>query len=138
MKNKSKNHLKPVIVIISLIFFIISFSLNFNINLGASLVLLFIIGAAVYRLGADSSEKRLYPFETWVRINLDENKERLSDIDDKIYEIEGTEYDISQDAYTPQSKNELVHKLKEEKEIIDARIKELEKAFLDAEEEIPE
>lgn len=141
MKNKGKHDLKLailklVILIISVILLIISF--RFKINLGGVLLLLLIIGAALYRLGADSGERKLDPFKRWVGIELDEKKERLSDIEDKLDEIEDEEYDISQDDYIPHSKSALIHKLKEEEKVIEDRIEKLEKAFLDAEEEIPE
>ena len=71
-------------------------------------------------------------------INLDEKRECLSDIDDKLDEIQEEEYNISQDNYISHSREDLIHKLKEEKKVIEDRIDKLEKVFLDAEEEIPE
>ena len=48
-------------------------------------------------------------------INLDEKRECLSDIDDKLDEIQEEEYNISQDNYISHSREDLIHKLKEEK-----------------------
>jgi hypothetical protein len=81
-------------------------------NLGGLLIISFIIGCAIYRLGEDSIKRKWQPFKTWVGINLDEKRERLSDIDDKLY-------DISQENYILHSKDELIHKLKEEKRVIE-------------------
>ena len=138
MKNKNWNYFKLFLTVAIIIGFIVSFWFWPRINLGFSLSVLFAIGAGIYKWGEDSTERRLEPFKTWVNIDLDEKKERLSDTEDKLYAIEDEEYDISQDNSIPHSKDELIHKLKEEKKNIEDRIEKLGKAFLDAKEEIPE
>ena len=138
MKNKNWGYLRLFLILASIIGFIISFWFWPRINLGFSLLVLFAIGSGIYKWGGDSTERRLELFKTWVSIILDEKKERLSDIEDNLYEIEDEEYDISQDNSIPNSKDELLHKLKEEKKNIEDRIEKLGKVFLDAKEDIPE
>ena len=98
-------------------------------NLGGLLIIFFIIGCAVYHLGQDSMERKWQSFKTWVGINLDEKRECLSDIDDKLDEIQEEEYNISQDNYISHSREDLIHKLKEEKRLSKIELTNLKRCF---------
>jgi len=138
MKNKNWGYLKLFLTLASIIGFVISFWFWPRINLGFSLLILFAIGAGIYKWGEDSTERKLESFKTWTSIHIEEKKERLSEINDKLEEINNEDYDFTKDDDVSHSKEELIKEFKEEKKITDDRIKELEKVFVDADEDIPE
>jgi len=135
---KKNDHPKVIAILILIILLIISFFLSFTINLGGILILLLIICGVIYRLSEDATSRKLEPFETWTSIHLEEKKETLSEIDDKLEEINNEDYDFTKDNYVSHSKEELIKELKEQKKITEDRIKKLEKAFMAADEDIPE
>lgn len=135
-KIKKKNKwIKPLILIISIILFLYSFALFVRVNIGASLIVLAIIGAGIYKFGEDAMHRKMSSFETWVGIELDDKKERLTEIEDKLYDLEDEEYDVNKDGDIPHSKKEFIDKLKKEKEALEERVKRIKQNFPELNEE---
>ena len=118
---------KLLIGIISIILFLCSFALFIRINIGGLLIVLAIIGGGIYKLGEDAMRRKMDMLERG--IGLDDSKERLIEIEDKLYDLKKEEYDIMKDSDVPHSKREFIDKLKKEKEALEERIKRIKRNF---------
>lgn len=139
------------IVIIVIVSFIISWFFNFNvgrINLGALFTVVLILSHCINIIWMEHSAEtdKMQSFRTWTSIYLEEKKERLERIEDKLSEIEDDDYNIKKDKEmslflwalsglleeddeVPPSKKELIIKLTREEKALEDKIKEIGKAL---------
>jgi len=117
---------------------LISCFIFYTINIGFTIFLLFMIGLGVYKMGEDAGKRKMEDFKIRVEIDLDEKRERLLETENKLYDMEDEDYELSKDSDMSHSKEALIDKLNKEKDFLEDKINKIEQEFLEIGEEIPD